>query len=269
MIDEQLNKDLRKIYNPDGSSLRDVQLRMLEILKIVDGICRRNNIHYWLSSGTLLGAVRHGGFIPWDDDIDIEILYQDRNRFIKACKKELPGNLCIQYHDTEPEYYLNILKVRDIISDIGEKAHLGLYGDYDVPYKAKGYFVDILCEECICPLFLSISNKLYSKLLIERFVHNKSSRRCHWYFIFISILNSFFRVFSKLFASKKYLYHTYGSCFMSRRNVDYIEPLQEVMFEDLRVFTPANPDGYLRDMFGDYMELPSENLRSSHHSELQ
>lgn len=68
------HEELRQRYNPDGSLLRRQQMRMLHILVEVDKICQRHNIRYWLSSGTLIGAVRHGGFIPWDDDLDIEMM---------------------------------------------------------------------------------------------------------------------------------------------------------------------------------------------------
>ena len=61
-------------FNPEGSVLRLHQMKMLRILEFVDRVCRKHGIRYWLSSGTLLGAVRHGGFIPWDDDMDIEML---------------------------------------------------------------------------------------------------------------------------------------------------------------------------------------------------
>lgn len=62
----------------------------LEILEQIDCICQRNNIEYFASSGTLLGAIRHGGFIPWDDDIDIEMKRVDYERFLKAAEAELP-----------------------------------------------------------------------------------------------------------------------------------------------------------------------------------
>ncbi|MDE6121888.1 MAG: LicD family protein, partial [Duncaniella dubosii] len=67
MIDPLIQQELRSRFNPDGSPLRSHQLLMLDMLKKIDRICAENNIKYWLSSGTCIGALRHGGFIPWDD----------------------------------------------------------------------------------------------------------------------------------------------------------------------------------------------------------
>ena len=82
--------DLRARFNPDGSLLRRQQLRMLDILLEVDKICKKHDIRYWLSSGTLIGAMRHDGFIPWDDDLDIEMLRSDYVRLMKVLPSELP-----------------------------------------------------------------------------------------------------------------------------------------------------------------------------------
>lgn len=268
MIEEKVLEELRSKYNPEGSDLRLLQLRILDIFKCVDEICRRNDIPYWLGSGTLLGAVRHKGFIPWDDDLDIEILRKDRARFIEACKKELPDHLHVQCHETEPDYYLNILKVRDDTTDIGEKINLGELGHYDANYKYKGYFVDIFCEEHCVPIFMRISNKLLYFILSERYVKKRSRLFCNSLYWIMNALNGLFRVLGVVLAHKDYLYHGYSSCFLSRRKYKCIFPNETLNFEGIDAMTPHDVDGYLKDMFGNYMELPKEKLRSGHHSTL-
>lgn len=69
--------------------IREVQLAELEILKEIDRVCKKCNLRYFISDGTLLGAVRHKGFIPWDDDADVSMLRADYEKFRKACKSEL------------------------------------------------------------------------------------------------------------------------------------------------------------------------------------
>ena len=76
--------------------LRAVQLKQLDILCEIDRICRAEGIDYWLDGGTLLGAVRHGGFIPWDDDIDIAMRLADLPRFVEAARRNLPPHLLMQ-----------------------------------------------------------------------------------------------------------------------------------------------------------------------------
>ena len=116
--------------------LRTCQLKQLGILEEIDRICRKHNISYWLDGGSLLGAVRHGGFIPWDDDIDIAMPQDDARRFAEVAPKELPSTLRLQTPDTENTRE-PIMKVRDLNSFYVEGNE-----DFSLDYS-KGLFVDI------------------------------------------------------------------------------------------------------------------------------
>ena len=126
------NDDLRMRFNPDGSLLRRQQMRMLEILLEVDKICKRHNIRYWLSSGTLIGALRHNGFIPWDDDLDIEMMRSDYLRLMQVLPSELPEWLALQNDETDPKYFYFYAKVRDKRSRMLEQ------NGYDRLWKEQG-----------------------------------------------------------------------------------------------------------------------------------
>ena len=82
------NEALRAKYNPEGSQLRRDQMELLKMLCFVADICDANGIEWWLSSGTLLGAARHEGFIPWDDDIDFVMLRKDYDKLVQIADKE-------------------------------------------------------------------------------------------------------------------------------------------------------------------------------------
>ncbi len=129
--------ELRARFNPDGSLLRRQQMRMLDILIEVDRICKKHGIQYWLSSGTLIGAVRHRGFIPWDDDLDIEMLWPDYQRLMKVLPEELPDTMALQNTDTDPNYYFFYAKVRD------RRSHLEEGNRYDRVWKEQGIYIDI------------------------------------------------------------------------------------------------------------------------------
>ena len=73
--------------------LGQAKLVMLKLLRVFDDICRKNNLKYWLDGGTLIGAIRHNGFIPWDDDIDVAMLSDDYEKFIEIAQQELPDDV--------------------------------------------------------------------------------------------------------------------------------------------------------------------------------
>ena len=110
------NEELRARFNPEGSMLRRQQMRMLEILLEVDKICKKHDIKYWLSSGTLIGAMRHDGFIPWDDDLDIEMMRSDYLRLMEVLPSELPEWLALQNDETDPYYFFSTRPIPTISS---------------------------------------------------------------------------------------------------------------------------------------------------------
>ncbi|HBA13371.1 MAG TPA: LicD family protein, partial [Bacteroidales bacterium] len=103
MIESKIQSELNKKYNPEGSPLRNQQLHVLDILVLFDKICRENGIDYWLHGGTLLGAVRHGGFIPWDDDVDVCIKAVDYRKFRKVFLRNLPKRYRLVDYRTSPK----------------------------------------------------------------------------------------------------------------------------------------------------------------------
>lgn len=88
----------------DGSVIRDVQNKELQILLEIDRICKKYHLTYYLIGGSALGALRHGGFIPWDDDVDIALPRADYRLFLEICAKELPDAYFLQTHATQPNF---------------------------------------------------------------------------------------------------------------------------------------------------------------------
>lgn len=130
MIDETVKRD------KNMATLREIQLCELEILKEVRRICDKYKVHYWLAYGTMLGAVRHKGFIPWDDDLDIYMTRKEFRYFEKICKKELSKEFFLQTYKSDrcmPFLYAKVRKngtvmINDEIED-GSQFNNGVWID--------------------------------------------------------------------------------------------------------------------------------------------
>lgn len=248
MIDANLQSQLREKFNPDGSMLRKQQLRMLEILLYIDKVCKENDIKYWLSSGTLLGAVRHGGFIPWDDDLDIEMLREDYEEFIKV----FPNNedFVLQTHKTDKNYFRTFAKVRDLHSKISEF-------ELDKYYKYRGLYVDVFSIERIPRPICRFYGGVFEVIGRWRIQYGNSKVIWGALKVFqkimlcsIPIVRPIFKVFTHE------LHHSYGSGFLKERNIEDLLPLGQVEFEAHMFPAPKDPDKYLKRIYGDYHQLP-------------
>ena len=111
---------------------------MTNMFKVFHNICIKNNLRYWCIGGTLIGVMRHKGWIPWDGDIDVSIIQEDFDKLIDICKTELPKNMFLQDYKTD-KYFINDYdkfkrraKIRDINSNYlkaEKKYHNGLQLD--------------------------------------------------------------------------------------------------------------------------------------------
>lgn len=250
-------EDLKK-YNPEGSTLRKAQLRMLEILKVVDSICRENDIPYFLESGTLLGAVRHSGFVPWDDDIDISVMLSDYKRLRKLLIDKLPDNMVFQDDSTDPNYPMLIWKVRDTKSLFEE--------EYSNKLKYKGLYIDLFpLEKIPCWKWKVFLDYIYGHCV--RALHNYSNKKdkliSSFIYPFAKALVIITRLINK-FIPCDIVSFQYGRKTYVQYNLKDIFPLKDMTFEGYSFLVPHNPDALLKTCFGDYMQIPPEEKRTTH-----
>ena len=247
---------LHRRFNPEGSLIRRQQDRMTEMLKVLDGICQKHEINYWICAGTLLGQVRHGGYIPWDDDLDVEMLREDYLRLMEVMPAELPDHLALQSPETDENYFYGYAKLRDLRSRVSE------VNRYDRIFKYQGIFIDIFpMEKAPQPLrWISLRSLglCYKMLNKSNLSDEEAARRVRR----ISGINrklvfSVLRFVARLWPMGEKVTYSYGIPFDDVRRRSYLFPLKRGMFDGIEVSVPQNPDPYLRDKFGDYMLLPN------------
>jgi len=250
------------MYNPDGSPLRKAQLRMLEMLTFIDSVCQKHKINYWLGAGTLLGAVRHQGFIPWDDDVDIEMTKPDYLRLIECLKLEMSPGYVLQTHDTDRNYVFPVAKLRDKNSKVNEMRNA------NVNYKFRGVFVDIFFIERGGWFLARLSNILYKPLYALSWLKNDRFGLLIVAKIALAaflerLVLPFFRLFASVLRLKSYVL-PFGTGFHKNIDLKDVFPLQRIQFEGRLFNAPGRPDSYLTAMYGDYMRLPEPSQRRTH-----
>lgn len=254
---------LRERYNPEGSELRRRQLVMLNILCTIDSICKKHSIKYMLSYGTALGAVRHSGFIPWDDDLDIEMLPNDYKKFLNVVSDELPIGMALQTHRTDSNYWGVYAKIRDCSTTIEEKTGGCLYDKY----KYKGLYVDVFMIEPSHYKISKFSDILYSNVIIKNAKKLKSPLLTRIllkipYLLLTTIIFPFLRLFSK--KSKEYRPSLGSYVGVERRLWDDIKDTKYINFEGYAFPIAINTHSYLMNIYGDYLTIPNEEDRLVH-----
>lgn len=245
---------LRRRFNPEGSNLRRMQMVMLDILSEVDAICRRHDIPYWLSSGTLIGAWRHNGFIPWDDDLDIEMRREDYLRLLPLLREELPDHLALQTMDDDDNYFFFFAKVRDRRSYIEEE------NNYDRIWKERGLFIDIFPMERQRMWIHKISEQAQGhvfKIWRTSTDDEHSMRKIRRITRFNrKVTFPVLRALCRLTGAHIWT-SGMGIPFHNPRLEEDLFPLGEHMFEGRTFPVPHDSDHHLRLLYGNWHELPN------------
>ncbi len=261
----------------DPQLVRQAQLRMLELLEAIDAICQRHNLCYFIAYGTLLGAVRHQGFIPWDDDCDIFMPRAAYEAFARLAPAELPAGMFLQNRETEPSYKRKMAKVRLrgtklVEFDEGE----------DEPY-CQGIYVDIFIGDyypaCCLPLIKVIGALLDLRWGRKRYA--KGSLQRHLYGLAIALPNCLLGLVKFLFVQLSKLYRMDDSlpylgmeaqqCIPKTVHpaAAWLPPRRDLLFEGRPFPVPQDCHALLQTWFGDYMTPPAPEDRHTHAKKIQ
>lgn len=247
--------------------IREIQLAILIVAKEVHKICAENDINYYMCGGTFIGAIRHKGFIPWDDDIDFSMLYDDFQKFIEIARNLQHPWLEFDLPDPDNEDYANMfIKVYDkrtTLVEIHKEKH------------ARGVFVDIFPviyakdtkEEC----WKEINHSIFLRKLIQSKKYDIYPHRP----ILRTMINIFLPLVSKKYLMKAALKHmnklaSHKAKFLiepdgTKDNVykaEYFDdPFVLYQFEDTAFYGVKRYHEYLTDVYHDYMQMPPEEQR--------
>ncbi len=265
-----INYDYSKIENYE--ELRKLQLTQVEIIKYIDAFCQKHNLRYSIAYGTLLGAVRHGGFIPWDDDLDICMPREDYEKFIELW--ENTDDYLLQNHDTDREFTQGFTKIRKKNTafiqetDIGKSYNTGIFIDifpYDrVPdnkFKRKKQVIHAMLHQLYNRGYAPEDNgsifkygcKLILFLVPKKMYYEKSKK--HLKKLCEYNKNKNFKYFS--ISSYMSMHKYYPS--------DIFDNITKLKFEDMEISAFGNYDAILSEFYGDYMKLPPEKDQTWYH----
>lgn len=262
--------------------LDNVKKLELKILQTVDECCHQLDVSYFVVGGTALGAVRHGGFIPWDDDIDIGMTRDNYNRFIIEAPRYLEKkNLFLQDFSTEKKCPYAWAKVRLNGTSFVEYCHRNLN-------IHQGIYIDIFPFDEV-PLDIERQKEQYSVVqhLLREYAYHQTpditeqpisvrlafkyfTRRIIYYlhqFKSIDTLNDKLKNNMTKYngcGSGRYTCLLYPKFIEAYMTSDMILNPQKIKFENLEVLAPNEIEKYLTLFFGDYMKLPPENARIGH-----
>lgn len=259
--------------------LEEIHIVQLNMAKEVKRICELHNIDYFLIAGTLLGAVRHGGFIPWDDDMDIGMLREDYDKFIKHAKEDLKDGYYLQTWDTDKNFVQPFAKIRKNGTLFVEA------GSVNVDYH-KGIYIDIFPYDNVPENKIDKSIHKFKLFFLRRLIllkagynlnrnNNLFKKIVYTCLNYISGITSIDR-YKDLIKKNMTKYNkektdnivTVGGSYGYEGELikrKWAKDLIDIKFEDEKFKCFKEFQEYLTDFYGDYMSPPPEDKRNNRH----
>lgn len=242
---------------------------MVDILIEIDRICKDNHIDYWISFGTLLGAVRHKGFIPWDDDIDIVMPRKDYNKFTKIAESKLNKKYLFQNKNTNKNHIVYGTKIRH-----KKSVYVEFGNEERQPNGYNGIFVDIFPLDRVNKKHLKtivFLKNLYHISPFKQKYKSNASRIFNYSLIFLYPFREVFKIIAeKLFSDDGEIY----ICGMEVKfafwhKYKLVYPIKKIEFEEVFFNCPQHEKIILEKFYGDFMTLPPLHQRQIHATEIQ
>lgn len=242
-------------WNPEGSPLRNVQLEMLEMMKYLDDICRSHDIQYMLNGGSALGAVRHKGFIPWDDDMDIALLEPDYKRLVKVLISLDSDKYVLHCQQTDFNYVNAFPKFRK-----REGNFMGSFPNRGRLYKWRGPGIDIFCFQHSSYYAAYLASAIRGRLVNWTWrIRQANIRRLTTKLMFAlyACVKPFIIVLN-IFSRKGELHNAMGMGWPQHYIWEqHLKPFVLTDFEDTQFPVPNNYDAFLTGLYGDWRTPPT------------
>ncbi len=255
-------------------TLDELKAAQLDILDFVAQFCEDNSIHYWIDCGTLLGAIRHKGYIPWDDDIDIGMLRDDYDRFISVFpKKNLNSRYKLSCLEIDKAFHVAFAKILDTRTVLYEPDENGFKTGVNIDVFVYDNAPDDDTELQKQFERRDLYKKLYLIKTTKHLPEKTSVTKCLkilLHYCLAVIPNSYF-IGKIIQNSKKYMNvstNRVGNFTSETRQVcskNVFQSFTVAEFEGRKYRVPAGYDEWLRSFYGDYMKLPPIEKQVSHH----